>query len=68
MNELDSLVDWKVVSHMAADYGYFGPNTKRPPAPADAAPPTSAVATMSPWVVFAAGAAAGVCAVALLRK
>jgi CMP-N-acetylneuraminic acid synthetase len=30
--ELDSLVDWKVVSHMAADYGYFPPGVRRPAA------------------------------------
>ena len=30
--ELDSLVDWKVVSHMAADYGYF-PAGAKPPRP-----------------------------------
>ncbi len=26
LTELDSLVDWAIVSHMAADYGYHGPD------------------------------------------
>jgi len=62
--ELDSLVDWKVVSNMAADYGYF-PSGSKPPPPDGSAEPAAPSAT---GYIFAAGAAAGmICALALLR-
>jgi len=61
--ELDSLVDWKVVSHMAADYGYFGANATKPPPPEEAKPPD-----MPTWALVAAGAAAGAAAAALLLR
>ena len=67
LTELDSLVDWKVVSNMAADYGYFAPNTIKPsvddvsPAP----PPSLRAQTMA---IFAAGLAAGALCAAVLRK
>lgn len=67
--ELDSLVDWKVVSHMAADYGYFAPNTTVPTTP-DAQPP-SAIGSPSQAPALglvAVGVALGAGAVMLLRK
>ena len=39
--ELDSQVDWKVVSHMVADYGYFPPGAKRPKLVDELEPPAS---------------------------
>ena len=67
LTELDSLVDWKVVSHMAADYGYFAANAKKPAPPAEASPP-SALSGMPPWALVSLGVAAGACATMLLRK
>ena len=39
--ELDSQVDWKVVSHMVADYGFFPPGAKRPKCVDELEPPAS---------------------------
>ena len=66
LTELDSLVDWKVVSHMAADYGYHGKGASKPSPPAEAVipglPPMSARATL------ALGVAVGAAAAMLMRK
>ena len=67
LTELDSLVDWKVVSHMAADYGYFAANAAQPRPPAEAQAP-SLTAGVPTWAALAVGAAAGAAVVAALRK
>ena len=67
LTELDSLVDWKVVSHMAADYGYHGKGVGKPAAPAEALIPILNVA-MPAWAIAATGAAVGATAVMLMRK
>ena len=61
--ELDSLVDWKVVSHMAADYGYF-PAGAKPPDPSEPAP----LVAQPAWGFFVTGALAGTLAALLLLK
>ena len=65
--ELDSLVDWKVVSHMAADYGYFAPNSGKHATPEDAQAPGGAGAVPT-WAAAALGAAAGAMGVMLLLR
>ena len=59
--ELDSLIDWQVVTHMAADYGYWPPGV---------APPSArGAAAAARRLALAAGAlAAGVALVARLSR
>ena len=58
--ELDSQVDWKVVSHMAADYGYFPPGATRP----DAADVTNALNATATAAHFYRGVLVGLTAAA----
>ena len=54
--ELDSLLDWAVVSNIAADCGYFPPNIARP----EEAASLALTLGMSHWCLFAAGVATGI--------
>jgi len=71
LTELDSLVDWLIVSHMVEQYGYFpakGPSSRlRALANANKAGDASAtaLATPSPWALATAAIAAGFVAGAL---
>jgi len=66
LTELDSKVDWEIVSHMAETYGYWPANT-RPPQPNDVFPSTSLPRTTLPRTTYdlaiaaAAGAALALC-------
>ena len=56
LTELDSLLDWQVVSNIAADYGYFPPNSAK----LEEAASHALTLGMSPWRLFAAGVGIGI--------
>jgi len=62
LTELDSLVDWQIVSHMAADFGYFPSDAPRSDAP------FASAASVSPFAVGLATGLAVAAGVALLTR
>lgn len=55
--ELDSLVDWQIVSHMASDFGYFPEDAPRAPDPLYSAHTHSFALGLATGIAVAAGTA-----------
>jgi hypothetical protein len=70
MTELDTLYDWKIVSLMAEEYGYFPAHEMGPAEThhSEEERGTTAVFGMPLWCYFVAGLAVGVLCVSMARK